>query len=404
MSGVKGPKNMDHSRLQDIGQSIACQEGAQDGRPYDSWLVVDTHCHLDRYEDPDAVVERAVRAGVRAMVAISTCPDNFAKVLPIAQRWTEVWACAGVHPCDATPALIQHLAYVYGSTHPQRGFLDPQPQSLYQQDPHSISVCGMVGTKDVGKDQVNQEATWGREDPKQPLTQKNVSHSISSHNRHHQSCLDTPQDPDPHNGLLVQEADALAYVYDWLVHSATDPKVIGLGETGLDCFHSKDPHVLARQEQFFAVHIRAAQDTGLPLVVHTRHSDDLFLHTMSKAFDRARAEGRPLARGVLHCFTGSTACAVQAASWGWKVSLSGILTFGSAGDVRAMAAALPVDALLVETDAPWLAPAAYRGQRNEPAYVRETLQMLAQVRGCTPDEMAAQTTSNFCQLFTKARL
>lgn len=180
-------------------------------------------------------------------------------------------------------------------------------------------------------------------------------------------------------------------VYDWLMEKVAHPKVVALGETGLDVMPSSPP--LELQERLFRIHIQGALDTGLPLVVHTRHADDPFLSVLRSY------RQKPL--GVLHCFTGSLSCAQEAISWGWKVSLSGILTFKNAQSVQDMAQRLPLEALLIETDAPWLAPQKYRGEINEPSYIVETAATLAQLHQVPLEKVASWTTRSFFELFKK---
>lgn len=251
--------------------------------------VIDSHCHLDRYENPTDIIERAHNVGVDTLLSISTSRRNFESVISIAHHHPYVYASAGIHPCDV--------------------HLDPDPDTLYQ----------------------------------------------------------------------------------WLCNHASNPKVIGLGETGLDQ-QATSPD-LCLQKKIFDTHIQASITTQLPLIVHTRNSDATFLDVMDANTHKPR--------GVLHCFTGGIPCAKKAVNWGWKVSLSGILTFKNGQAVRDMAKALPLEALLIETDAPWLAPQSKRGQMNEPAYILETLGFLADIHGKTTQEMAAITTLNFFNLFQK---
>jgi TatD DNase family protein len=190
----------------------------------------------------------------------------------------------------------------------------------------------------------------------------------------------------------VDQAQSLEDTRAWLYQAAEHPKVIALGETGLDV-QQRSP-CLKLQEAYFQTHIDVACDTGLPLVVHTRNSDALFLEILERQTQKPR--------GVLHCFGGTLDCALRAIAWGWKVSLSGILTFKNAPAVRDMAKALPKEALLVETDAPWLAPEPFRGHQNEPALVVHTLAILADLHQESVQDMAAITTGNFYDLFPKA--
>lgn len=185
----------------------------------------------------------------------------------------------------------------------------------------------------------------------------------------------------------VDEAAAL------LVHT-DDPVVIGIGETGLDYYYDNSPR--DRQRTNFAAHIEAARESGLPLIVHTRDADQ---DTVAMLRDGA-ADGR--LRGVIHCFSSGRALAEAALEIGFYISLSGILTFKKAEELRSIIADVPLDRLLVETDAPYLAPVPMRGKRNEPAYVAHTAAALAQVKGVTPEQVAAVTTENFFTLFSKA--
>jgi TatD DNase family protein len=251
-------------------------------------LIVDSHCHLDRYPDLKDILERAFKAQVTLFLTICTSVENFDKVIAIAEAYPQVYASVGVHPSEVSLEMEKEL-------------------------------------------------------------------------------------------------------YAWLVDKASHPKVVALGETGLDVMPHSPP--LEVQERIFRIHIQAALDTGLPLVVHTRHSDDPFLSILDSYPEK------PL--GVLHCFTGSLECAQQAVSWGWKVSLSGILTFKNARDLQNMAKMLDLDSLLIETDAPWLAPQSYRGQTNEPSYLIETARCLADLKATSVQQVALSTTHSFFELFKK---
>ncbi len=173
------------------------------------------------------------------------------------------------------------------------------------------------------------------------------------------------------------------------------PRVVAIGEAGLDYFYQKSSR--EDQEAGFRRHIAAARETGLPLVIHTRDADE----------DTARILREEMAKGsfkaLLHCYTGGRALAETGIELGLYVSFSGILTFPKSKELRELAAALPVDRLLVETDAPFLAPQPLRGKRNEPAFVRHTAKMLADVKGVSETEIADITTANFFTLFAKAK-
>jgi TatD DNase family protein len=180
---------------------------------------------------------------------------------------------------------------------------------------------------------------------------------------------------------------------DELIALTRHPKVVALGEAGLDYFYNNgSPEAQARG---FRAHIAAARATGLPLVIHTREADE----DCGRILDEEMAKG-PF-RAVLHCYTGGHELAMKAIAHGLSISFTGILTFKKSQALRELAAALPADRIMVETDAPYLAPGKYRGKRNEPAYVVETAKVLAEARGVTLDEIAKQTTANFFRLFSK---
>jgi TatD DNase family protein len=188
-----------------------------------------------------------------------------------------------------------------------------------------------------------------------------------------------------HEELDVSAAD--------LVARTRHPKVVAIGEAGLDYHYDNSPR--DAQEQGLRRHIVAARETGLPLVIHSRDADD----DMAKILREETGKGAFPA--VLHCFTGGRDLAFAGIELGLYVSFTGILTFKRSDELRAIAAALPADRILVETDAPYLAPGPYRGKRCEPAYVVETAKVLAETRGVSLDEIARQTTDNFFRLFSK---
>jgi len=192
----------------------------------------------------------------------------------------------------------------------------------------------------------------------------------------------------PHNAheeLDVTAAD--------LVARARHPKVVAIGEAGLDYHYDYSPR--DAQERGFRTHIAAARETGLPLVIHAREADD----DMASILEEETRKGAFPA--VLHCFTGGRDLAMRAIALGLSISFTGILTFKNSADLRKIAAGLPSDRILVETDAPYLAPGKFRGKRNEPSYVVETAKVLAETRGVAFDEIARQTTENFYRLFAK---
>ena len=179
-----------------------------------------------------------------------------------------------------------------------------------------------------------------------------------------------------------------------LVERAAHPRVIGIGETGLDYYYDKSDR--ARQRDSFRRHIHASQQTGLPVIVHTRDAEADTLALLGEEMGRAAFPG------VIHCFTASDDFARKALELGLYISISGIVTFKNAADLQATAKWLPQDRLLVETDAPFLAPVPHRGKTGEPAFVADTLAFLADLRGESPDALGTATSKNFYNLFNKA--
>ena len=180
---------------------------------------------------------------------------------------------------------------------------------------------------------------------------------------------------------------------DDLVAHTRHPKVVAIGEAGLDYHYDNSPR--DAQERGFRNHIAAARATGLPLVIHAREADA----DVAQILEEETGQGAFPA--VLHCFTGGPELARRAVALGLYVSFSGILTFKNSSVLRTVAAELPADRILVETDAPYLAPNPFRGKRNEPAYVVETAKILAETRGVSFAQIAQQTSDNFFRLFNK---
>ncbi len=193
-----------------------------------------------------------------------------------------------------------------------------------------------------------------------------------------------------HPHYADQEADVTAAE---LVARTRHPKVVAIGEAGLDYHYDNSPR--EAQERGFRTHIRAARETGLPLVIHTREADADTARILEEA------TGQDAFPAVLHCFTGGRDLARHAVALGLFISFTGILTFKNSAALRAIAAELPADRILIETDAPYLAPGRFRGKRNEPAYVVEVAKVLAECRGVSFDEIARQTSENFFRLFRK---
>jgi TatD DNase family protein len=196
-------------------------------------------------------------------------------------------------------------------------------------------------------------------------------------------------------GVHPHEADAHSDLgAAALIEASKHRKVIAIGECGLDYYYDKSDR--AAQRERFQAHIEAARETGLPLVVHTRDAEDDTAEILT------REVGRGGVTGVLHCFTGSQRLADIALDLGFFISLSGIVTFKNAADLQATAASIPDDRILVETDAPFLAPVPHRGRPCEPAFVVDTARFVAQLRGAAFEDLAATTSRNFFSLFGKA--
>ena len=180
-----------------------------------------------------------------------------------------------------------------------------------------------------------------------------------------------------------------------LIREASHPKVVGIGETGLDYYYEHSPR--GPQQANFRSHIAAARQTGLPVIVHTRDADD-------DTIDILRAEmGKGAFTGLIHCFTGTQKLADAALELGLYISVSGIATFKNSALLRDVIKTVPLERLLVETDAPFLAPVPHRGKTNEPAFVVHTAKMLADLKGVTPQDLAQATTENFFGLFSKVQ-
>ncbi len=197
-------------------------------------------------------------------------------------------------------------------------------------------------------------------------------------------------------GIHPHEADSEPDVTaEQLIEFAKHPKVIGIGETGLDYFYEHSAR--EAQKKSFRAHITAARETGLPLIVHTRDADE---DTCAILEEEMAIGAYP---GVIHCFSSSQQLAERSVEIGFAISISGILTFKSAQAVRDAVETVPLNALLVETDAPYLAPVPKRGKKNEPAFVVHTAEHLATLKGVGRETLAQTTTDNFYRLFSKAQ-
>lgn len=179
-----------------------------------------------------------------------------------------------------------------------------------------------------------------------------------------------------------------------LIARAANPRVIGIGESGLDYYYDKSDR--DRQRASFRSHIHAARETGLPIIVHTRDAEEDTAAILADEMEQGAFTG------VIHCFTASAEFGRKALDLGLYISLSGIVTFKNAADLQAVAKWLPEDRLLVETDAPFLAPVPHRGKAGEPAFVADTAGFLADLRGVPADKLRMATAANFYRLFTKA--
>lgn len=191
-----------------------------------------------------------------------------------------------------------------------------------------------------------------------------------------------------------ERVDGREVTVDELVRLADDPKVVAIGETGLDYFRIEGD--TGWQRDRFRVHIRAARASGKPLVIHTRAAAEDTLRVM-------REEGAGHIGGVMHCFTESWDVAEAAMAMGFRISLSGIVTFKNAGALREVARRLPLERMLVETDSPYLAPVPHRGRTNQPAFVKHVAEEIARLREVSFEEVARATTRNFFELFRHAR-
>ena len=255
--------------------------------------IVDSHCHLDFPDfdgEVDAIVARAVEAGVTRMVSICTKPEGVARVRGIAEAHDPVFWAYGIHPMSAA---------------------------------------------------------------KYPLA-----------------------------------------TVDDLVAVAQHPKLVGIGETGLDYHYTADTKPV--QQESLRIHIEAARQTGLPLIIHSRDADD----DMARILAEEYRAGAYLC--VMHCFSSSARLAEAALDLGFYLSMSGIAAFPKSGDLRAIFAAAPLDRILVETDAPYLAPPPHRGKRNEPAFTAHTARVGAEAFGLDYEAFARATSANFDRLFAKA--
>jgi TatD DNase family protein len=193
-------------------------------------------------------------------------------------------------------------------------------------------------------------------------------------------------------GVHPHEAEVEPVSAETLIELTRHPKVVGIGESGLDFYYDHAPRV--QQSDIFRAHLKAACATGLPIIVHTRNADPETIAILE-------AERPP--PGVIHCFSTGRALAERAVELGFYISISGIATFKNAQDLRDTIRDLPLERLLIETDAPYLAPVPLRGKTNEPAFITHTAALVAQLKGVSVDELAKVTSANFFKLFAKAQ-
>ncbi len=196
-------------------------------------------------------------------------------------------------------------------------------------------------------------------------------------------------------GVHPNECEQQALDGEVIAQLAQHDQVVAVGETGLDYYRTPSAAAMAAQQTAFRLHIRAARQVGKPLIVHTRNAVDDTLRILRE--ERAAEVG-----GVLHCFTETEAMARAAIALNFYISFSGIITFKNAREIQAIAQALPLERLLIETDAPYLAPVPHRGQPNQPAYVYYVAEYLAQLKAIHIEQIAQQTTRNFFALFATA--
>jgi TatD DNase family protein len=196
----------------------------------------------------------------------------------------------------------------------------------------------------------------------------------------------------PHEADEHLKSQTAVELYETIVRHTQHPKVVAIGETGLDYYYAHSPR--GAQIESFQTHLRICQETRLPCIIHTRQADTDTIACIKKF---------PKATGVFHCFSGSAELARQALDLGFYLSFSGIITFKNAEELREVVRFVPLDRILVETDAPFLAPMPYRGGRNEPAFTRYTAEKVAEIKGISLEDVAHQTTENFFKLFWRAK-
>ncbi len=245
-----------------------------------------------------------------------------------------------------------------------KGMAEDQPEILASARDNGVSAMLNISTRQSEWDDVISTA----------VREPDVWASVGIH----------PHEADDHHGMTSE----------LLIAAAKHERVIGIGETGLDYYYDHSDR--DQQKSCFREHIQAARATGLPMIVHMRDAEDDCL----AIFEEERERG--LFPVLIHCFTASANFAERMVEWNIPMSISGIVTFKNATDLQSVAAQIPDHLLLVETDSPFLAPVPHRGKRGQPAFVRDTAQFLADLRGVSIEELGALTSQNFYNLFTKA--
>ena len=198
----------------------------------------------------------------------------------------------------------------------------------------------------------------------------------------------------PHDASVAAEKGVTQA--EMVARVAANERIIGLGETGLDYFYNNSDR--ADQAESFRKHIRAGMESGVPIVIHARDADEDIIRILQE-----EGANDPAMRGLMHCFSSSAWMAEEALKLGFYISLSGMVTFKKNTELQDIVRNVPIDRLLVETDAPYLAPEPHRGGINQPAYVVHTGHKVAELKGVTPEKMAAETSANFYRLFTRAK-
>lgn len=200
----------------------------------------------------------------------------------------------------------------------------------------------------------------------------------------------------PLNIKQAQDLHSIDFSKQELIEASKHSKIIGIGETGLDYHYEKNQDILAQQRASFAKHIEACQETGLPIIVHTREAEGDTIKLLQTHMEKRRF------KGLIHCFTGSQILAKAALDIGMYISVSGIITFKNASELREVVRDVPLNRLLIETDSPYLAPVPYRGKSCQPSYVEYVAKTLAEIKNTSLAKIAEITTANFFSLFDKA--